>query len=634
VTEHKASQILASPRAAIEGLEIGYAGARGPIRILHGVDLALEPGECLGIVGESGCGKSTLLYAMIGHTKPGFEVLAGHSRLDGSDLFSLPPRELRAARGRRVALVPQSSGHTLTPHLRIVTQLEEAMESASRSTREWGRPGPLRARASRLLERAGLADPARLLDRYPHQLSGGQLQRVAIALAIAGEPDLLLLDEPTSGLDKTTQTSLLECLRSLLDGGELSIVCVSHDLDVVQSIADRVAILYAGQIVETGPKDALFEAPSHPYTQELLASRPSVLADARPLSLPGRLPAPGELRDGCAFANRCPRVEAQCRTVTPPALRLEGRIEVRCHFPGDLPRSARATRGAFHREIDAAPPLLTVEGLATDYGGQSVLEGITLGLRFGETLAVVGESGSGKSTLLRAISGLLRPSAGEVRLHSAARDLPPTTLEPNVEGRQLETLRRIQFVFQNPRSSLNPRHTVSQILSRPLQLYWNWSPKRRRDRVAELLDSVRLDRGYLDRLPSQLSGGEQQRVAIARAFAAEPDLLLCDEVTSALDVSVRASVIELLERLREERGTAYLLVSHELDVVRTFADRVAVLHQGRIVETGRTSDIFDSPEHPYTGQLLAPERFQERPGVRLDLSRTRSARPPGGRGGA
>ncbi len=597
------------PLLQVRDLSIGFTGRAGStLPVLRNIDLFVRPGESLGLVGESGSGKSTLALAMMGYLKRGLRVIGGEAHFAGLDMFTLTRRELEGIRGGRLALIPQNSGQSLTPTLKIGAQLAEALGLHSKLPRS-----EQAGRVVRLLEQVRLPDPAAIAGRYPHELSGGQQQRAAIAMALAGEPEALLLDEPTTGLDVTTQAHILELLRDLAAETGMAMVYVSHDLGAIARVCDRVVVMYAGEAVLEGPVREVLRDPAHPYARGLLASIPKLTDGRLPMALDGRPPAPGQAGDGCAFVDRCGIAGEGCRTARPDLTPLPSGARVRCHYPdraGNLP--TRAVADAAPRIIAKDDAILSIGDLSISYarpgffdqvfGRNSTVtptvDGISIELARGETLGLVGESGSGKSTILKAIAGLLPPAGGQIEM---VGDGP---LPPHVDNRRPDQLRRIQLIFQNPDESLNPRQTIAEILAQPLKLYFGLTGESLRQRTEELLDSVRLGAHYMDRLPSQLSGGEKQRVAVARAFAAEPDLVLCDEVTSALDVSVQAAVLDLLDQLRRNRNTAYIFVSHDLAVVRALSDRVAVLYQGRLCEIGPAPAIYGAPSHPYTEVLL------------------------------
>jgi peptide/nickel transport system ATP-binding protein len=497
-----------------------------------------------------------------------------------------------------------------------------------------------------LLTQVHLPQVAELARRYPHELSGGQLQRVAIAMGLAALPELLVLDEPTTGLDVTTQAHILDLLRELQEHFGMAMLYISHDIGAIAQVCDRLAVMYAGEIVEDGAIAEVFGRPVHPYTRGLLSSVPRITYAGLPRAMAGRPPAPGQHVVGCAFAPRCAFADETCTTIDPAPEPTDqgGKIPhvVQCHHWqrvvtsevfGQMQDLKARTKNAVELE-----PLLEMAEVDITYAKRGLgaflrrLRGVpeppttvsdfTLTIHRGETVALVGESGSGKSTIARTIAGLLPPSAGRIRYGD--RDLTSV-----VERRPTEMCRKIQMVFQHPEASLNPRQSTKQIIDSPLRLYFKMDRKQRLERSASLLEEVRLTPRYLEWYPGQLSGGEKQRVAIARAFAAKPDLVLCDEVTSALDVSVQAAVLDLLAGLQTDRGVAYLFISHDLAIVRAIADRVVVLYQGRMCEVGPVERIYAPPYHPYTETLLAavPEPV---PGARARLlaKDVQEAEPP------
>lgn len=597
------------PIIDIRNLSIGFTGRSGAtLPVLRDVNLSVCRGDTIGIVGESGSGKSTLALAAMGYLKNGLRKLSGHVCFNGDDMFAKSRDELETIRGGQLGLIPQNSGQALTPTMRIGAQLQEALRLHCMDL-----PGAEHeARANDLLGQVRLPDPQAIMQRFPHELSGGQQQRVAIAMALAGEPDALLLDEPTTGLDVTTQAHILELLRDLAVARHMAMVYVSHDLGVIARSCKRVAVMYAGEIVLEGPTAQVLRAPVHPYPRRLLASIPRLCDPCLPIALPGRPPPPGSIEKGCAFADRCPLVLERCRSERPSLDPIGEGMKVRCFRHADVAEMAGSgTRtepvhhdqcGGTAMEMNDISICYSQAGMLNRFFGKEepppTVDDISVTIARGETLGLVGESGSGKSTILKAIAGLLSPRAGQISIGSE------TLLPTSVERRRPEQLRRIQMVFQNPDESLNPRQTVAEILAQPLRLYYRLDGQALHDRSVEILESVRLSEHYLDRFPSQLSGGEKQRVAVARAFAAEPEIVLCDEVTSALDVSVQAAVLELLNDLKRSKDTTYIFVSHDLAVVRALSDRVAVLYQGRLCELGPTGHVYGRPSHPYTEILL------------------------------
>jgi peptide/nickel transport system ATP-binding protein len=599
----------------VDHLSVGFRSAQGRfVHVLRDVSLELEAGESVGLVGESGCGKSTLALAFMGYLRRGSEVVGGSVRFRGEDLFAVDNKALTELRGGRIAVVPQNAGQALTPTMRVGAQIEESLRLHTTTTKE-----ALPTRVVELLSQVRLPEPETLAQRYPHQLSGGQQQRVAIAMALASQPDVLLLDEPTTGLDATTQVTILALLSALQRELNLAMICVSHDIGVIARLCRRVAIMYAGEIVEQGKTVALLNQPLHPYTRGLLSAIPTIHDTTIPRGIPGRPPVIGGETIGCAFAARCRHADEECRDVNPALIAPDDDAarQVRCHHFARiiaLAPLAPLVRVPPTHDRDTSP-LLALADVAISYHRPNVVdilrhivtpsvalpapvvEDIAFEVRRGETLALVGESGSGKSTIVRAIAGLTPALAGTISFRSSL-------LPRRIDARSLDMRRSIQIVFQNPDASLNPRLPVAEIMAQPLRLYFRLDERTCRQRAAALLERVRLGAQYLQRFPAQLSGGEKQRVAIARAFAAEPDLVLCDEITSALDVSVQAAVLELLVELQRERDIAYIVIAHDLAVVRALADRVAVLRGGRICEIGTVEDIYSPPHHPYTEQLL------------------------------
>ncbi|TNG92433.1 ABC transporter ATP-binding protein [Pasteurellaceae bacterium USgator11] len=593
----------------VDNLSLGFSKDNRQQPILRHISLSIKAGETIGIVGESGSGKSTLALALMGYLKSGLTRFEGEVYFAKQPLFSLKAKQLNRLRGGQIALIPQNAGQALTPTLTIGAQIGESLKLHTRLDRQ-----QRYRKVIELLNLVRLPSAQTLLKRYPHQLSGGQQQRVAIAMALACGAKALLLDEPTTGLDVTTQAHILEFLRELAEQTQVAMVYVSHDLGVIARVCQRVVVMYAGEIVEQGDSKQLLSQPQHPYTQALLQAIPRMQSKRIPSALQGFPPLVGEVRSGCAFAPRCANATEVCRQ-TAPLLRQADpsqaeKSEVRCHFDIIAPRlPLAATAETTALMTDAETSLLTVSDLAISYQPRSWLDrlrqrsllatvaGINFSLQPGKTLALVGESGSGKSTILRAIAGLQAPLQGSVQLGQ-------TSLAATVKQRSLQQLQALQMIFQNADSALNPRHTIAEILSAPLKRYFQLSGTALQQRCEQLMEAVRLPKSYLPRFPAQLSGGEKQRIGIARAFAAEPQLILCDEVTSALDVSIQAAILTLLKQLQAEKNTAYILVSHDLAVVRAFADQIAVLYQGRICEIGSSEQIFSPPFHPYTEVLL------------------------------
>jgi peptide/nickel transport system ATP-binding protein len=576
---------------AVRGLKIDLVVSGADI--VDGIVLEVRPGQVLGLVGESGSGKTTVGMALMGYTRPGGKVTGGEILIDGRELSGMSGGEVRRLRGGTVSYIPQDPGTALNPALRIGRQLYEMLEVHTPDASDDER----RARVRETLEEVALPGDDAFLRRYAHQLSGGQQQRVAIAMAFACRPHVIVCDEPTTGLDVTTQARVLETIRDLCRSHNVAAVYVSHDLAVVAELADQVAVMYAGRIVELGPRAVIFSRARHPYTRRLLRAVPDLEGRRAVVGIGGRAPLPGHRPSGCFFAPRCDLAIDSCREQFPEATEFEPGHSVHCYRAADAPDELPTT-GSVAPAAEAGEVVLAVENVNAHYGSKPVLFDIDASVRRNECVALVGESGSGKTTLARCIAGLHSAYTGDIKLED-------DRLAESARRRTKLARRRIQYVFQNPYASLNPRRTVGQTIARQLQLF---SPGSRRDagrKVADLLERVSLSGAAANRYPDQLSGGERQRVAIARALAAEPSLLVCDEITSALDVSVQAAIVELLRDLRIETGLSMLFITHNLALIRTIADRVIVMTEGRIVESGATLDVFTSPRAEYTGKLLA-----------------------------
>jgi peptide/nickel transport system ATP-binding protein len=591
----------------VNGMRVEHIASGLPI--ISEVSFDVRPGQLLGLVGESGSGKTTAAMAVLGYARPGGRLVEGSSLIGDIDLASLPVKELRRARGRLTSYVGQDPASSLDPSMSIGDQLMEALLVH-------GFSGDVaHERIVAYLAKVKLPSDRPMLRRYPHQLSGGQIQRVALALALAVDPEIVVLDEPTTGLDVKVQKSVLDTIAALKRESGAAFVYVSHDLAVVASIADHVAVMYGGYVVEHAATATLFAHPRHPYTARLLRAIPQVTAQRRRLEqIPGTAVGVLDRPTGCPFAPRCDSVVDACRERVPAVTVVAPQHSLRCVNPEPI---LPAKVGPSADQAEPSPTgaeLLTVSGLNAWYPGGAGVFGVTakptdnklivqdvsFTLGSSECFGVVGESGSGKTTLARCVGGLHPHWSGAIKLEGA-------DLAPAVRNRSMSAQRDIQIVFQNPTASLNPRMTVFDALRHVLhRLRAVDGISAQRREASALLDLVRLPSRLLDSYPRELSGGEKQRVAIARALAPRPRLLLCDEITSALDVSVQAAIIDLIRELRRElEGLAVLFISHDLAVVRAVADTIAVMRNGVVVEQGSPEVILFNPQADYTQELLA-----------------------------
>ena len=581
-----------APALVVTGLRVTLRGT--DTDIVDDVSFSIQPGEVLGLVGESGSGKTTAGLALLGHTRRGAEISAGSVMVGDRDVLSLGSAERRRLRGCVVSYVPQDPAAALNPALRIGTQLMEVLEAHSFGSGQEER----RSRIAEMMREVALPDAPAYLRRYPHELSGGQQQRIGLAMAFACRPRVIVLDEPTTGLDVTTQAHVLGTVRELAALHGAAALYVSHDLAVVGTLAERVAVMYAGRIVELGSAEELFRAAAHPYTRRLVAAIPHLSGRRALVGIPGRAPSPGSRPKGCFFAPRCTFVQAACEEALPDLRMVGDAHSVRCLRAEEVTGQAVAASGAIDEIAarEAGDAVLSLRGVHAGYGELVVVHDVNLDVAPQECLALVGESGSGKTTLARSIAGLHHQRTGDILLRG-------TPLAMSSRGRPREARRDIQYVFQNPYGSLNPRRTVGQIIRQPIELFGGVDKPDAA--VGEMLERVSLGARYADRYPDQLSGGERQRVAIARALVSRPSVLVCDEVTSALDVSVQAAIVELLAELQRDLGLAMLFVTHNLPLVRSIASRVAVMSTGRIVELGAVEQVLKSPADDYTRRLLS-----------------------------
>jgi peptide/nickel transport system ATP-binding protein len=564
-------------------------------RVVEDVSFQVAPGEILGVVGESGSGKTTLALALLGFARPGVRIHGGAIDVGGESILGRDARALRSLRGRVVAYVPQDPGGSLNPSLRI----GEAIADVLRAHRQGVEPEAFVADS---LARLELSRDRAFARRYPHQLSGGQQQRVAIAMATVCEPPVAVLDEPTTGLDVLTQDRVLAELRRLRDEEQMAMVYVSHDLAVVARMADSVLVMYAGRLLEHGPVAAVLERPRHPYTRALVAAIPDVWRPRALRGIGGVSVGVGEWPQGCSFAPRCAHQRPECHAAVPALEIAAPGHTVRCLRWREIAAGGRAVGSARASAAeDSGRPLLVVSELVARYrsgpADRAAVAGVSFTTEPGQCIALVGESGSGKSTIARCIAGLHEPSGGSISFDGQQ-------VAGVARARPLEVRRRIQIVFQNPFESLNPRQRVRSQIVRPLRVLRRLPRAEAEREVSGLLERVRLPARLADRFPGELSGGERQRVALARALAPRPDLLICDEVTSALDVSVQAAVLELLQELRRDLELSMLFITHNLGVVACIADAVLVMNQGHLCEAGPIDRVLASPADDYTRRLL------------------------------
>ena len=592
-----------------ERVSVTYRVGARERRVLTDISLSIRRGESYGLVGESGCGKSTAAFAAIRYLARNGRVSGGRIFVDGRDLMALSPAELRRLRTRSVSMVYQDPGKALNPSIRVGRQMAEVFEVAQGLSGEGARE-----RVREMLSRVQIATPERVLQSYPHELSGGMQQRVIIAMALSINPALLILDEPTTGLDATVEAEVLDLVVRLRAEYGNSILFISHSLPVIARMCDRVGVLYAGELVEEGPAERLFGNPRHPYTVGLMRCVPAYgfrKSQGRLSTIPGFLPAPGSITDHCVFADRCANATERCSREVPPPDDLRGHVS-RCFYPDrarELPRQEggassgpRVSPLAAAAPPASAQPLLRARHLSKTYRidgkpFQAVHE-VSLDLEPGETLGLVGESGSGKSSLAKLLLGLSVPDSG------SSIELGGEALPPRADDRSLAQLKALQIVFQNPGAALNRSQSVRRLIGRSLRLV-GLKGRAREARLREIAGSVRLTERHLEEKPRQLSGGLKQRVGIARAFAGGPRVVVCDEPTSALDVSVQSAILNLLVDLQADRRVSYVFISHDLNVVNYLSDRIAVLYLGRLMEIGPSEAVFRGPHHPYTEALLS-----------------------------
>lgn len=605
---------VANPTLYIKNLDISYKINRRWHHAVRDFQLEVEAGQIIGIVGESGSGKSTVLRAIVRYLGKKGRISGGQVYLNGDELTTKTRRQMRFIWNSRIHMVPQNPFVAMNPSIRVGEQLAEVIRihSGKRNVRQ---------QVFQALEQVRLADPQAISQRYPHELSGGMQQRVMLAMAFSTSPQLLLLDEPTTALDVTTEATILDLIRDLVLTTQAGAIYVTHNLGVVAQLCERVTVMYAGEIMENASVADLYQNPLHPYTIGLLACVPRFGQSKREAALrtiPGRPPAIHKIPSGCVFAERCPVAIDHCFKERPTLETTPDGQQIRCHRWREIADGKLVVKQAYETGLPAIDNLETetlvkIEDLSKHFEvprglsefvqrrpAQSVkaVDGVNLSIQKGRTLGLVGESGSGKTTLARVIMGLTDRTQGKIELLGV--DIPNT-----VHQRHPKTLRQLQMVFQNPQASLNPYLSVGQAIRRPLIKLGKLKPHQAEYEMRRLLKAVNLDESYIHRYPSELSGGEKQRVAIARAFASQPELIVCDEPVSALDVSVQAAVLNLLARLQEANDTSYLFISHDLAVVSYLADYLAVMYLGELFEVGYGSDLSVPPYHPYTEALVS-----------------------------
>lgn len=631
------------PILNVERLAVAYQTRYGDVPAVRDVSFTIHHGETFGIVGESGCGKSTVAFSIVNFLGRNGRIAEGSILFQGRNLVGRSQAELRKLRGDRIAMVYQDPMQALNPSIRLGEQMAEVLV-----VHRGMKKADAEERCLRMLERVYMPDAANVMRRYPHQISGGQQQRVVIAMALLNDPALLIMDEPTTALDVTVEAAVLDLINDLQQEFDTAIMYISHNLGVIARVSDTIGVMYAGEMVERASVEDIFLRPAHPYTLGLIGCVPGVGTSKRSSYLRpirGRVPSPRNLPPGCVFEPRCDFAREACRSKHPDLEQMAPGHWARCLYADEV-----QSRG-FQRETAAAdiPPvaerdpsaeaILAINNVKTFYeapskkliGGQKqivkAVDDVTLHAQRGQTLGIVGESGCGKSTLVKTVIGLEKPTGGDIEFMGIDITTP-------VAQRDLDLIKNLQMVFQNPDSTLNPSFSVGHQIGRPLRRFKTVPPGQVRGEVIRLLNLMKLGEAYYDRLPRQLSGGEKQRVAIARAIAANSRLVLCDEPVSALDVSVQAAVLNLLLEIQQQMGTTLVFIAHDLSVVRFFCDTIAVMYLGQIAEVGPAEALYTPPYHPYTEALLAavpiPDPRAEQKHIRLSGTVPSALNPPQG----
>jgi peptide/nickel transport system ATP-binding protein len=646
----QAKSTLTNPVLEVENLSISYETRKGDVEAVRDVSFEVKEGETVGLVGESGCGKSTIAFGIVNFLGPNGKIVDGRVRFQGNELVGRSEEELKELRGDRIAMVFQDPMQALNPSVRLGEQLAEVLTCHHPIPKEeaW-------ERSIEMLKRVNMPDPENVMMRYTHQISGGQQQRVVIAMAMLNNPALLLMDEPTTALDVTVEAAVLDLIEELKDDFRAANIFITHNLGVVARVSDQLCVMYAGQMVEKGPVREVFHNPGHPYTMGLLACVPR-LGDSKWESLlhpiRGRVPPPAERpKDECIFAPRCDYATDKCREACPSLTEITSDHQARCIYALEIdgrPLTPQRRRKGEKKTSEDRPDssndtLLSFNDLKVFYPQEShsvvslfgfgekkfvrAVDDVSVRMAKGKTLGIVGESGCGKSTLVKGIIGLEPITDGQLEF------LGLDIKEP-VSARDSKLIQEMQMVFQNPDSTLNPSYTVGKQIARPIKRFKTVPKNQVKNEVLRLLDAVRLASIYYDRLPRQLSGGEKQRIGIARALASRPDLIICDEPVSALDVSVQAAVINLLLEIQQVFGSSMIFIAHDLSVVRFFSDDIAVMYLGQIVEIGPAEAIYSPPYHPYTEALLSavpiPDPDAEQKEIRLSGNVPSALSPPTG----